>query len=427
MKRRNFLMISAAAVAGAWWLRPDDRGNPHDDYFSGLQNQLRLAGIGKPVLVIDQARMRRNCDRLKALVGPHRDYRIVAKSLPSLAMVEDVMARTDSHRVMGFHQPFLNTLANRQPHCDLLLGKPMPVQAAENFYEALNSDTGFDPARQLQWLIDSEERLQQYLQLAVQKNLKLAINIEVDVGLHRGGLRDPEGLDAIMATIAMHPDHLHFSGLMGYDAHVGKLPGFVESKQTSLEKSNSRYRAFMARIQNKHSHFWRDDLVLNGAGSPTVALHDDASPLRELSAGSCLVKPADFDLPELADFEPAAFIATPVLKVLDGLQLPGPLPVGEVWAAWDVNRRRSYFIYGGNWLAKPASPAGLADNAVYGTSSNQMLYNGSPRQALRTDDFMFFRPTQSEAVLLQFGNLAVRDEHGGLQWWAPFSEGRHST
>jgi len=422
MKRRNFLLVTAAAVAGAWWLRPDNRGTPHDDYFSGLQNQLRRAGIGKPVLVIDQARMRRNCDRLKALVGPQRNYRVVAKSLPSLTMLEDVMARTGSHRVMGFHQPFLNTLANRQPYCDLLLGKPMPVQAAANFYDALDPHSGFDAPQQLQWLIDSEDRLQQYLQLAQQKKLKLAINIEIDVGPHRGGLREPEALDALVATIASHPDHLHFTGFMGYDAHVGKLPGFVESQEASLAKANDRYRAFMARIQNQHSGFWHKDLVLNGAGSPTVALHDDSSPLNDLSAGSCLVKPTDFDLPELVDFEPAAFIATPVLKVLDGLQLPGPLPLGEAWAAWDVNRRRSYFIYGGNWMAKPVSPPGLADNTLYGVSSNQMLYNGSPRQALRTDDFLFLRPTQSEAVLLQFGDLAVLDEQGDLHWWAPISQ-----
>ena len=134
-------------------------------------------------------------------------------------------------------------------------------------------------------------------------------------------------------------------------------------------------------------------LTLNGAGSPTFRLHDEGSPLNEVAVGSALLKPADFDLELLAAFEPAAFIATPVLKVLDGLHLPGPSWLGEAWALWDRNRRRTFFIYGGKWMAGFASPAGLADNALYGSSSNQSIVNASaageqgdlPRRPVRGD------------------------------------------
>ena len=91
-----------------------------------------------------------------------------------------------------------------------------------------------------------------------------------------------------------------------------------------------------------------------------------------------------------------------------------------------MNRRVTLFVYGGNWLAKPESPAGLQRNSLYGVSSNQMMYNGSPSQQLRQDDFIFLRPTQSEAVLLQFGDLAALAADGSVQWWAPLEQG-HDT
>jgi D-serine deaminase-like pyridoxal phosphate-dependent protein len=46
---------------------------------------------------------------------------------------------------------------------------------------------------------------------------------------------------------------------------------------------------------------------------------------------------------------------------------------------------------------------------VYGRSSNQEMVNGSNAVGLVVEDQVFLRPTQTEAVLLQFGDLlAVR-------------------
>jgi len=46
---------------------------------------------------------------------------------------------------------------------------------------------------------------------------------------------------------------------------------------------------------------------------------------------------------------------------------------------------------------------------VYGRSSNQEMVNGSAAVGLGVEDQVFLRPTQTESVLLQFGDLlAVR-------------------
>ena len=428
MRRRKFLLTAAAStLAGAFLLRPSDRGAPHDAYFAKLNALLRARGPGRPVLVIDAERLDRNCKRLRDSVGAGKQLRIVAKSLPSPELIRYVLAHTHSTRVMSFHQPFLSALARELPQVDVLMGKPMPVRAAETFYRTLDRTSGFEPVRQLRWLVDSHERLLQYQQLARTLGTTLATSLELDVGLHRGGLRQTAELDALLATIAGDPQHLRFSGFMGYDAHVGKIPALLESRETSLAKANAVYTGFIARARARFPALVSEGVVYNGAGSPTFRLHREHSPLNEVSVGSALLKPGDFELPLLHDFEPAAFIATPVLKALDGLHLPGPAGVGESWALWDPNRRRTFFVYGGRWLANYASPAGLRDNDLYGKSSNQSIVNASRGVQLRVDDYVFLRPTQSEAVLLQFGDLAiVRGEQIEHYWPVLTPEHEHA-
>ncbi|ASK36202.1 alanine racemase [Alcanivorax sp. N3-2A] len=439
MKRRTFLVALAGGAVFAWWLKPGDQGAPYTPYFQALNRLLREQGPGRPVVLIDRQRLAANCERLIKALPTGRALRIVAKSLPSLPLIREVMALTGSHRVMVFHQPFINALAEAEPDCDLLLGKPMPVNAAALFYkvfyevfykESSQKPAGerFDPQRQLQWLIDTRERLSEYLRLAQGLHQRLRVNLEIDVGLHRGGLTDPAQLDELIAIIHAHPQHLELAGLMGYDAHVGKLPAIVESRQQSHRKAQVAYQGFIDHLYRRAPHYRDRPLTFNGAGSPTILLHGDETPLNELSAGSCLLKPSDFDLESLSAFQPAVFVAAPVLKHLTGLHLPGPLPVGQAWALWNPNRRETYFIYGGYWKATPVSPAGITANKLYGVSTNQMMYNGSPASALTTGDMIFFRPTQSESVLLQFGNLLALGpaRHGDFRVhgaWAPLPQG----
>lgn len=422
MKRRHFL-TGAATLGALWWLKPRDQGAPHAPYFLDLQTRLQNQRHGRPLLVIDRDRLARNCERVVNHLLPHQSLRIVAKSLPGIALIREVMALTGSQRLMTFHQPFMNALAQQEPRCDLLLGKPMPVNAARQFYLELAEDSDFDPGRQVQWLIDTLPRLKQYLALAQTLEQRLRINIEIDVGLHRGGLQSVAELDALLNVIRENPDYLEFAGLMGYDAHVGKLPSFIETTETALKKSNDTYRQFIQRIRQQHGDLYHPGLIFNGAGSPTFRLHDAQSPLNDIAVGSCLIKPTDFDLPLLTDFEPAAFIAAPVLKILDGLTLPGPLPIGTLWRLWNPNRQRTAFIYGGKWMAHPVSPAGLLENTLYGSSSNQMMFNGSATQQIAVDDWIFMRPTQSEAVLLQFGDMLALQQGQQPQWWAPLDAG----
>lgn len=413
--RRKILSagIGLGALASIGALRPSDRGENHNRYFSDMSKALHRARLSKPTMIIDLKKFQQNITNLSQSIGNEYDYRIVGKSLPSIPLLQTVMTASNSNRLMMFHQPFLNEVAIKLPQSDVLMGKPMPVVAADNFYREHKVESDFDPAKQLQWLLDTPQRLRQYQQLAQERNIKMRINIELDVGLHRGGINNDQQLIEMLDLIEADSS-LTLSGFMGYEPHVAKVPG------NKLAARDDAMKIYQDRLSTAETHLGRDlsQLTLNGAGSPTFGYYQgNKFPLNELSAGSCLVKPSDFDLPTLTDYVPAAFIATPVIKSLDNTELPGPKGVASLMTLWNPNRKKAVFTYGGYWKAKPESPAGLSVNPLFGRSTNQEMYNCSKSVNLAADDWVFFRPTQSESVFLQFEDIAVYDEGEIVDFW----------
>ncbi|HZW22152.1 alanine racemase [Noviherbaspirillum sp.] len=419
--RRTFLAaLGAGAGAALLAFRPSDAGARHSAYFEGMSRALAAAGIATPTMVIDRERMLANTQRVLAHIGDRMRLRLVAKSLPSLPLLDQLMQGAATHRLMVFSLPALQRLTAERPGTELLLGKPLPVAAAARFYDSA-ANKGFRPERQLQWLVDTPQRLAQYRSLAQGRGLQMRLNIEIDVGLHRGGVESVRDLQEMIGIIVSEP-RLELAGLMGYDAHVAKLPDIPGLRERALAESKRRYAecASLGRKAMPHGA----PACFNTGGSLTYRLHDGSGDANELALGSALLKPSDFDVPLLHDLSPAAFIAAPVLKAGREFVLPyGVETIGAIASAWDVNQRQAYFIYGGNWLADPVSPAGLAETGLYGTSSNQQLLVGSGVQGLRPDDFVFLRPRQSEAVLQQFGDIAVFADGRISDWWPALPAG----
>lgn len=413
MKRRALLQAGAgtvAAAAGLAWLRPNDHSAPHNDYFLRMQRILQRTGPGTACLVLDLDRLNHNLIALRDTMPAHKAYRLVSKSLPCTGLIEQVLATMRSRRIMSFHQPFTNQLAVHFPEADLLMGKPMPVDAAAAFYDALRPSI-FDPQMQLQWLVDSPARLKAYSDLAHQLGVRMRINIEIDVGLHRGGVADDASFIHMLRMLRDDSRYLRFAGLMGYDAHVMQLPSVFGSPEALQQEANRRYARFMTLLRSHGSDLLTMSqdlpLVFNAGGSMNYALHGSDSPANELAVGSALVKPSDFDLDTLEPFRSALYVAAPVLKSSSGLKLPGMAWAQSLIPLLDPNLARTHFIYGGQWMAAPHSPAGLHTNNLYGRSSNQEMLNSGRAANLRPGDYVFLRPRQSEALMLQFGPLVV--------------------
>lgn len=396
--------------------KPGDDSGPRDPYFTDLQAALTEAGIASPTLVIDRDRLNANIDTLMAHLPPGMSYRIVAKSLPSLGLISHIRARTGTDRLMTFNQPMLNALSAAMPDADQLLGKPLPVTAARTYFEQLEDPSA---AQKIQWLIDTPPRLDQYIALAQTTGQPLRINIELDVGLHRGGFEAGEALKATLETLRGSPG-LTFSGFMGYEPHLAALPESMGWRDRARSGAWRRYNEALSLASEVLGADAMGSLVRNAAGSPTYRYYQDTEIANEISAGSCLVKPTHFDTPLLEPHMPASFIAAPVIKAMDRTQLPGLEFAAEGQRTWDPNLSRTVFIYGGNWLADPVDPPGLSYNKVFGRSSNQEMLTGGHNLSIAPDEFVFFRPHQSEAVFLQFGGIAVYEDGKIPERWPVF-------
>lgn len=417
---RRTVMLGGVGLAGAYAImtKPKDHSGPRDDYFLNLQSALKNAGIAAPTLVIDRARLNQNIDTLKSHLPDGMSYRIVAKSLPSIGLLTHIAERARTDRLMTFNQPMLNELSVAMPQASQLVGKPLPVQAARNYFDALPAEYSA-AAENIQWLVDSPERIAQYSDLAESLGRTFNLNIELDVGLHRGGLEPGPDLDTALNMIKGR-EHLNFSGFMGYEPHLPSLPSALGWRDRAKAGAWNTYRAALARAEAVYGPEHMKSITRNAAGSPTYCYYEDTSLANEISAGSCLVKPTHFDTELLVPHIPASFIATPVIKSLDQTRLPGLEFAEGAAKAWNPNSSKTVFIYGGHWLADPVDPPGLEYNKTFGRSSNQEMLNGGPELEIAVDDFVFFRPHQSEAVFLQFGDIAVYDKGKIVDSWPVF-------
>jgi len=376
----------------------------HDAYFTALSAALNRAGLVEPVLVLDEERLAANIRAVAGTLGDGPAVRLVVKSLPCADLLRLIARQLGTDRYMVFNRAMALEMRRLEPDADLLLGKPLPVGAASTYYDAAGAS---DPGPH--WLIDTPQRLAEYQAMAATRGINLRVNIEIDVGLHRGGIADPAALAGLLDQVG---PATRVTGLMGYDPHIAKLPKALGLRSRALASSRHLYRQMVAVLQQRVGP---GPLILNSAGSPTYALHAKGSAANEVAIGSAFVKPGDFDLDTLDHHQPACFIATPVLKTAWPALAPG---LGRL--AWLGGRAQAQFIHGGHWLADPVSPTGLRRSALFGPSSNQECWLGPKRTGIKPGDWLFLRPRQSEAVFLQFGPIVRFDGREITGFWPVF-------
>ncbi|CAN7613629.1 DSD1 family PLP-dependent enzyme [Mesorhizobium sp. LjRoot246] len=360
-------------------------------YFSTLSDALKQAGIFQPCLLLDRDRLDSNIALVKERLDPALAARLVDKSLACLPLLAHIGKALGTNQFMTFHPPISEVVLKAFPDADLLYGKPMPIGAARAALAKADADWS-----RVCWLIDSEERLAEYGALADELGTELRIAFEIDVGLHRGGFASPEALSKALNAL---PARLHCDGVMAYEAHAPHIPGLFGGPTKALARASEKAAAFVACLGADQRR------ILNIGGSKTALLHHGGT-ANEVSMGSAFVLPSDFDTSGLDGFQPAAFIATPILKVVEPM-LPGPPAVTRLLQALGRFPRKGCYLYGGKWMAEPVFPEGMKTNGLLGLSSNQQ-FMGLPADATaRPGDYAFLRPTQSEAVLQQFGSIAV--------------------
>ncbi|TXH58817.1 MAG: alanine racemase [Bacteroidia bacterium] len=381
-------------------------------FFQQLTHDLKQHGTGTPQLIVDMATFEHNLNIVRQYLPCQLQPRLVVKSLACIELLKNACSVLKTQRFMVFHQPHLSMILQHFPDADILLGKPMPIRAMSDFYQQYPHYRNAN----IQWLIDGQARLQQYLSYAEQQSVCLSLNIEIDVGLHRGGIATDAQFRQCLDRIAQYPQQLKFSGLMGYDAHVSKVPQIIQSTAQSYQQSQKMYQHYQDIIRQDYPQLWQNDLCFNGGGSPSFRLHCEKTVCNDLAFGSMLLKPSTFDSEFLKQFQCALWIATPVLKVLDYAQLPALDILNKL-----PHRDQAAFVYGGYWLADYVYPKNSRPHSLYGRSSNQEMVQIPKATRIAMDDYIFLRPQQSEAILPQFAQLYAYRQ-GGFCAWQTFRE-----
>ena len=381
-------------------------------YFEQISGALNEAGIATPRLVIDATRLDANIDTLMECLPDGMGYRVVVKSLPSAELISRVMKRSQTNRLMTFNLPMLKSFSELYPMADQLLGKPLPAKAMDYFFSKVRPRNA-KAHQNIQWLVDTPERLDQYLKVAERHGTDLRINLELDVGMHRGGLSPGDALGKVLTTLK-ESNRATLSGFMGYEPHVPLMPERDGIRAAAKVQAFDTYRAVLKQASEHFDDASLKGMTRNAAGSPTFRLWTDTEIANEVSVGSVLVKPTNFDTDLLSPFLESSFIATPVLKTWKGMQLPGRNYAGGVQPK---DASTTVFTYGGYWMADPVYPEGLGYNDKFGRSSNQDMLVGPESLRISVDDFVFLRPRQSEAVFLQMGPILVYKDGQIVDEW----------
>ncbi|WP_248785833.1 hypothetical protein, partial [Escherichia coli] len=91
---------------------------------------LKQQGTGTPQLILDLARYHANLEMVQSkLATAQLKPRLVVKSLACMQLLQVASEKLKTQRFMVFHLPHLSDLLSRFKQADILLGKPMPVQA----------------------------------------------------------------------------------------------------------------------------------------------------------------------------------------------------------------------------------------------------------------------------------------------------------
>jgi len=410
---------------------------PSDDArFEAWNAALRSQTPGRQVALVDLDAIDHNLRRVDARLGSSMGLRLVAKSLPSVRLLEYMMVAACTNRIMAFSEGMARDLLLRfGGDVDILLGRPQTADAAARTFDALDMAGAGEPnpASRVRWLVDTEARLRAFESLAESRGVPIRVNLEIDVGIRRGGAIDEDEL-LTMLSIVDGSSVLEFAGFMGYDGHVPFAPEGVDP-DVEFADVQERYQAFVDVARDAYPSLVGDAPLFNGGGSRTYHLYTDEldSPINEVAMGSAFFYPGNFSNLVDEELRKATFLASPVLKRIDPAEVPfgrGLLPAA---AQADPNLEVAFYLDGAGYPADYTYPPGLVDNpfnpstpGVVNLLSNQPEWLGSRSLPVSVDDFVFYHPWEGDGIRW----LSLLEVFRGDAWvdqWPTFQPGTSAS
>jgi hypothetical protein len=403
----------------------------YQPYFTQLNLALKEQRGGSSAGIIDLDRLDSNVNFVRKKLGDDYKLRLVTKSLPSLDLLKYLMVKVQTNRLMVFSEPFLaEILFNWNPDSlDILLGKPLPVDA----FVRLATYNGWNT---IHWLIDTKQRLNQYLHYAQKEHIRIKISLEIDVGLHRGGFEITKDFAEVVEIIKQNSQYLELTGLMGYDGHVPYVP-FCINKETAIKKAfvnvQELYDQFVDELKKYYDAKTISTMTFNSGGSHTYFYYPDyksITPVNDIAMGSGFLAPRQFSDVIKLGHQPSLFLSSPVLKKIESSKLPHAEKLTALVNLWDPNLKVSYFMLDGGWPGELVGPAGLKRNYWWDENDlgytnqlpNQSIVSSSDENSLNVGDFVFYHSWEGDGMLC-FKKLVLYRQSGIVGEWDTYKGG----
>lgn len=386
---------------------------PDEARFLAWNEALRTNAGGRESALVDLDAVDHNLKLVGDTLGSNIALRLVAKSLPSIQLLEYMMVTACTNRIMAFSEGMVRDLLCRfGSDVDILLGRPQTADAAARTFDTLDAQSsgGPNPAAGVRWLVDTAERMQNYANLADERGVAINVAVEIDVGLRRGGARNNDELLAMLGVIDESP-LLQLAGFMGYDGQVPFAPEGA-NPVNELRNVQTRYQGFVDAARNAYPAMFDGPLVYNSGGSRTYHYYTDEldTPVNEVAMGSAFFYPSDFsNIPE-TELRRATFLATPVIKRIDPAEAPFAPGFLERLAETNPAYEVQYIVVAGGFPGEQLYPQGLVVNPVTSSAgdgegggvvnllSNQAEWLGARAVPLEVGDLIFYHPWEGDGV-----------------------------
>ncbi len=238
-----------------------------------------LAEVETPIGVVDLARAQANAQRVveycasngfgwRPHIKTHKSPRMARLQLEAGAIGLTVATLHEAEVMAGVTN-------------DLLLAYP-PVGASKlDRLSELASRPGLD----LKVALDSKEALQGVAEAAVQAGTTIGILVEIDAGLRRVGISDPEAV-ADLATRAAETEGVAFRGVLFYAGHIRTMGPEADAPLRELGVLLEQvYEALAVRGLTAE--------IVSGGTTPTLWRSHELPGLTEIRPGTCIYNDRD--------------------------------------------------------------------------------------------------------------------------------------
>jgi len=260
--------------------------------------EINKLDIDTPALLIALDKMERNIRKMaeyfagraanlrphtkthKCPVLAHKQIRAGAQGITCAKLGEaEVMAQAGVHDILIANQIVgdqkIARLANLARHCDMMVA----VESSENTADLSNA-----------------------VQAA---GSTIRILIEVDVGMHRCGVKSAEEALSLAQIILSSPG-LEFEGIMGYEGHVVLMPDFEDRENACIESMQVLISVKEILVKNGV-----EVKIVSAGGTGTYNVAGAYPGITEIQAGSYIVMDSKY-YSVLQDFECALTLLTTV-------------------------------------------------------------------------------------------------------------------